>query len=219
MEDAYSEPKSIEAMEIESKAPEQLGEIEPSKVPPPEDMTGQAQTQQLPQKAGDEQEEDGQHLHTLPEKEATSTDAATVTDATAVPVPLPQHLEEGEARAQEVEQEEPSEPVPPQQESEEAAPSMEADVEVQQQPKGPLRTWEPCAIPAAAQGEAPVEFMVPSALTVLGDLSQVLNITTWNELLTEEERDQLRVRRTGPRSACCRPAVRVSSRLLSLCVV
>ena len=205
MEGAYSEPKSVEAMEIESKAPEQLGEIEPSKVPPLEDVTGQAQTQQLPKKAGDEQE-DGQHLHTLLEKEATSTYAATVTDATAVPVPLPQHLEEGEARTQEVEQEEPSEPVPPQQESEEAAPSMEADVEVQQ-PKGPLRTWEPCAIPAAAQGEAPVEFMVPSALTVLGDLSQVLNITTWNELLTEEERDQLRVRRTAPRLVVARPFV------------
>jgi hypothetical protein len=192
-------------MEIESKAPEQLGEIEPSKVPPLEDVTGQAQTQQLPTKAGDEQE-DGQHLHTLLEKEATSTYAATVTDATAVPVPLPQQLQ-GEEKAQEVEQEEPSESVPLQQESEEAAPSVEADVEVQQQPKGPLRTWEPCAIPAAAQGEAPVEFMVPSALTVLGDLSQVLNITTWNELLTEEERDQLRVRRTGPRLVVARPFV------------
>jgi hypothetical protein len=219
MEDAYSEPKSIEAMEIEpqeSKVPEQLGEIEPSKVPP-EDVAEQAQAQHLPKKAGDEQEDGQQHLYTLPEKEATSTDAAAavVTEAMAVPVPateaaastLPQQLEEGEEQAQEVKQEEPSEPVQLQQESEEAALSVEADVEVPPQPKGPLRTWEPCAIPAAAQGEAPVEFMVPSALTVLGDLSQVLNTTTWNELLTEEERDQLRVRRTGPRLVVARPSV------------
>lgn len=210
MEDAYSEPKSIEAMEIEpqeSKVPEQLGEIEPSKVPPPEDVAEQAQAQHLPKKAGDEQE-DGQHLYTLPEKEATSTHAAAaVVTEMAVPATeaaastLPQQLEEGEEQAQEVKQEEPSEPVQLQQESEEAALSMEPDVEVPQQPKGPLRTWEPCAIPAAAQGEAPVEFMVPSALTVLGDLSQVLNTTTWNELLTEEERDQLRAYLPATQSA------------------
>jgi hypothetical protein len=84
-------------------------------------------------------------------------------------------------------------------------PDVEVQMEVQEQeqepapqeapqpPAGPLRAWEPCAIPAAAEGEKPVEFMLPSALATLDDLSQILNPTTWNELLTDEERDQLRV--------------------------
>jgi hypothetical protein len=74
-----------------------------------------------------------------------------------------------------------------------------APQEAPQPPTGPLRAWEPCAIPAAAEGEKPVEFMLPSALATLGDLSQILNSTTWNELLTDEERDQLRVLTLEPR--------------------
>jgi hypothetical protein len=91
-----------------------------------------------------------------------------------------------------------------------------APQEVQQLPTGPLRAWETCAIPAAAEGEKPVEFMLPSALATLGDLSQILNPTTWNELLTDEERDQLRVLTLEPR--LCRSHLTHACMCVCVCV-
>lgn len=65
----------------------------------------------------------------------------------------------------------------------------------------PRMAWEPCVTPSAGPNDraaAAAGCMLPSSLACLGDLSKILNTTTWNESLSEDERQQLRVRTPCP---------------------